>query len=121
MPEEEKDQEQVKPKAKAKEKVVVDGGANEEGAKVETMAAPKVDPMEEYVDYFAFKDNERYKDDIFVSVNGETLQIQRGVPVKIKRKFLEVLMNSQEQDTRTANLIDQYTKAYKKKESQLTY
>ena len=35
---------------------------------------------------------------IFVGVNGETVRIQRGVPVKIKRKFYEALMHAQEQE-----------------------
>ena len=30
-----------------------------------------------------FKDNERYRDDVFVSVNGRTFQIKRGVEVQV--------------------------------------
>lgn len=61
---------------------------------------------DELVEILLFKDAERYKDDVFVAVNGETCQIKRGVPVKIKRKFAEVLQHSMEQDAATAQLIE---------------
>ena len=61
---------------------------------------------EELVEIMLFKDNERYKDDVFVAVNGETCQVKRGVPVKIKRKFAEVIQNSMKQDAETAQLIE---------------
>ena len=35
--------------------------------------------------------------DVFVAVNGETCAIKRGIPVKIKRKFYDTLMNAQSQ------------------------
>lgn len=63
-------------------------------------------PGDELVEILLFKDSERYKDDVFVAVNGETCQIKRGVPVKIKRKFAEVLQHSMEQDAATAQLIE---------------
>ena len=69
-------------------------------------AKPAKDPGEELVEILLFKDAERYKDDVFVAVNGETCQIKRGVPVKIKRKFAEVLQHSMEQDAATAQLIE---------------
>ena len=61
---------------------------------------------DELVEILLFKDSERYKDDVFVAVNGETCQIKRGVPVKIKRKFAEVLQHSMQQDAATAQLIE---------------
>lgn len=65
------------------------------------MAEIKSNPAtdgEELVDYFApFLPGEN-RQDIFVAVNGESLVIKRGVPVKIKRKFYEVLMNAQAQE-----------------------
>lgn len=61
--------------------------------------------MNEYVEVKLFKDSGKYKDDVFVSVNGETVLIQRGVRVKIKRKFAEALDNSELQDYETAELI----------------
>lgn len=70
------------------------------------------DPLEELVPFYAFKDNDKYKDDIFVSVNGETCQIQRGKQVMIKRKFYNVLMRSQEQDARAADLMTEQNRNY---------
>jgi len=46
-----------------------------------------------------FKDNSRYKGDLFVSVNGVNYKIRRGVEVA------EVLEHSQMQDERTAARI----------------
>ena len=63
--------------------------------------------MEELVETKLFKDNGTYKDDVFVSVNGETIAIKRGERVKIKRKFAEVLENSDHQDQETARLIEE--------------
>lgn len=61
-------------------------------------AAPEVDPMEELVDYTAPLLPNLKKRDILVGVNGETLRIKRGVPVKIKRKFYEALQNAAAQE-----------------------
>lgn len=63
--------------------------------------------MEELVEIKLFKDNGKYKDDVFVSVNGETIAIKRGERVKIKRKFAEVLEHSDHQDQETARLIEE--------------
>lgn len=60
----------------------------------------------EYVEVKLFKDNGRYSDDVFVSVNGETCLIKRGERVRIKRKFAEVLDASDVQDYETAKLIE---------------
>jgi len=63
--------------------------------------------MNELVPIKLFKDNGKYKDDVFVSCNGETIAIQRGTRVEIKRKFAEILDNSEHQDYETAMLIEQ--------------
>ncbi len=73
-------------------------------------AAP--DP-EELVTVELFKDGEKYKDDVFVSVNGERVQIRRGVPVQVKRKFAEVLEHSHAQDMATARLIERESGRYR--------
>nr|WP_280515883.1 hypothetical protein [Cuneatibacter sp. NSJ-177] len=54
-----------------------------------------------------FKDNVNYKDDVFVSVNGESFQIQRGVEVEVPEYIAEVLRHSEEQDAHTSLLIEQ--------------
>lgn len=61
---------------------------------------------EEYVEVKLFKDNGRYKEPAFVAVNGENCVIERGVRVKIKRKFAEVLDNSDNQDYETSRMIE---------------
>lgn len=71
-----------------------------EAAKAENKPenAEAVAAGEELVEYFApFLPGEN-RQDIFVAVNGESLVIKRGVKVKIKRKFYEVLMNAQAQE-----------------------
>ena len=62
---------------------------------------------EELVDIKLFKDSGKYKDDVFVGCNGETIAIKRGERVKIKRKFAEILDNSEHQDYETAQMIEQ--------------
>jgi len=64
-----------------------------------------VRPGEELVTVRLFKDSGKYKDDVFVCVNGERIKIQRGVPVQIKKKFADVLENSMEQDQKTSMMI----------------
>ena len=53
-----------------------------------------------------FKDNDRYKDDVFVSVNGESFQIQRGVEVEVPDYIAEVLAHAAEQRQSTALTIE---------------
>jgi hypothetical protein len=42
---------------------------------------------------------------VFVGCNGETIAIQRGERVKVRRKFAEILDNSDRQDAQTGLLI----------------
>ncbi len=74
-------------------------------AKTASTAAAKKgnvnDWLEEYVEVKLFKDGKDYRDDVFVSVNGESCLIKRGEPVKIKRKFALVLEQSERQDAHT--------------------
>lgn len=67
-------------------------------SKDEAAPAPAIDPMEELVDYTAPLLPNLKKRDILVGVNGETLRIKRGVPVKIKRKFYNALQNAAAQE-----------------------
>lgn len=52
-----------------------------------------------------FKDNSRYKEDLFVSINGVNYKIRRGVEVEVPPEVAEVLEHSQMQDERTAARI----------------
>ena len=71
--------------------------------------------LEEYVPIKLFKDGERYKDDVYVCVNGENCLIKRGVQTMIKRKFKNVLDQSQMQDETASamseRLADDFAKA----------
>lgn len=75
--------------------------------------------MEEKVPVQLFKDNDKYKDDVLVCVNGERLLIKRGVKVEIPRKFALVLEQSANQDTATANLIESKSAEYEAKAAAL--
>lgn len=72
--------------------------------RAEAIAADKA-RGEELVEIKLFKDNNKYKEPVFVSCNGETIAIERGVRVQVKRKFAEILDNSEHQDYETAKLI----------------
>ena len=79
-----------------------------------TVEQPTIDP-EELVTVQLFKDGDKYKDDLYVAVNGERILIQRGVPVKIKRKFAEVIEHSQYQDGQTERMLTEMAEAYETK------
>ncbi len=64
------------------------------------------DYLNEYISVKLFKDNDRYKDDVYVAVNGQNCIIKRGEWVKVKRKFALVLDSSEIQDMRTAEFIE---------------
>jgi len=59
-----------------------------------------------------FRDNHAYREDVFVSVNGENFQIQRGVEGEVPRDVARVLDNSARQDRYTASLIQQLEDQY---------
>lgn len=78
-----------------------------------TPAPTVIDPyLEEYVEVQLFKDGKDYKDDVFVSCNGENCLIKRGVPVKIKRKFAIILEQSSRQDVSAAEYAEERKKEY---------
>ena len=68
--------------------------------------------LNEYVEVRLFKDNEKYKDDVYVAVNGQNCVIKRGEWVKIKRKFAIVLDASEIQDMKTAEFIEREQKKF---------
>ena len=77
--------------------------------------APASKKGDELVSIQLFKDNDKYKDDVFVAVNGDRVQIKRGERVQIKRKFADVLEQSMRQDTATANMIERQSAEYEAK------
>lgn len=107
--------EEILANAKAQEEKIV-AEAKAEAAKIVAEAKAQVgaatkDP-EDLVPVRLFKDGDKYKDDVFVAVNGRTYQIQRGVTVKVPRYVADVLEQSMEQDNATANLIEQESSSY---------
>lgn len=103
-----------------KEEVVLNDVALEETEAVKeekvkakaTAAEPKKEPFDpekywnEPVPVNLFKDGNRYKDDVFVSVNNGRIQVQRGKTVMVPRKYAKVLERQMKQDNRTAELIE---------------
>jgi len=53
----------------------------------------------ELVSVKLFKDNDKYKDDVFVAVNGVGMIVPRGIEVQIPRKYAIALKNSEAQDS----------------------
>lgn len=72
-----------------------------------------------YVTVKLFKDNEKYKDDVFVSVNGRRLQVKRGVPVRIPREHAEVLANSAKQRDESVEFMDGLASEFARKTKEL--
>jgi hypothetical protein len=70
------------------------------------------DYLNEYVSVKLFKDQDKYKEDVYVAVNGQNCIIKRGEWVKIKRKFAMVLDASEIQDMKTAEFIEREQKRY---------
>ena len=62
------------------------------------MATSKKKPGDELVDYVAPLMGSSTKRDVVVGVNGELIRIKRGVHVKIKKKFYDVLQQSADQE-----------------------
>ena len=103
--------------ADAKAKAAAGAEAAKDTAKAE--ANIPVDPGERLVSIRLFKDNDKYKDDVFVAVNGERVQIRRGETVLIKKKFADVLEQSMKQDVATANMIERESSDFEAKAAAL--
>ena len=71
------------------------------------------------VKFTAFKDDDKYKDDIFVAVNGKRYQKKRGVDVEVPESVYKVLMNSSAQDQAAYRLMEQKANDYKSETERL--
>lgn len=87
-------------------------------AKPEGVAAPvkAEDGEEEVLIRLPVKKGET---DLFVGVNGVGIKIQRGVEVKVKKKYVEAIMNSVAQDEATIQLVDRLTAEYENSKNAL--
>ena len=68
--------------------------------------------LNEYVEIKLFKDNEKYKDDVYVAINGKNCVIRRGEWTRIRRKFALLLDQSEIQDLRTAELMSEQSNRF---------
>lgn len=70
---------------------------------------------EEKVKIKLFKDNDKYKDPVFVGVNGKGYLIERGVTVEVPMSVKEVLDNSAAQDQRASEFMESAQEEAKRK------
>ena len=75
-------------------------------AKLKAAAEEYEKYLNEYISVKLFKDNDRYRDDVYVAVNGQNCIIKRGEWVRIKRKFALVLDASEIQDMKTGEFME---------------
>lgn len=110
--------EEMLAKAKAEaEKIVADAKASVSGELTEEQKKANEKRKaywNELVEVKLFKDNNKYKDDVYVSVNDENCLIKRGERVMVKRKFADVLDKSDMQDYETSKLIEKKSNEFAK-------
>lgn len=70
--------------------------------------------MKQPVTIKLFKDNGKYRDDVYVSVNEKSFLIKRGEEVTVPRFIEEVLKNSLSQDEYVASLVEKLQSDYEK-------
>jgi hypothetical protein len=75
---------------------------------------------DELVTIQLFKDNDRYKEDLFVSVNGQRFLIQRGKPVEVPAYVAEVIERSQSQDEQSGAMMERLAEEYVRKTEEKT-
>ena len=101
------------------EKIIADAKATSSGALTDEQKKANAERdayWNELVPVQLFKDNDKYKDDVYVSVNGENCVIKRGERVMVKRKFAEVLDKSSISDFETSKLIEKKSSEFAKSE-----
>lgn len=112
--------EEMLAKAKAEaEKIVADAKASVGGELTDEQKKANEERKaywNEPVEVKLFKDNNKYKDDVYVSVNGENCVIKRGERIRVKRKFADVLDKSDMQDYETSLLIEKKSSEFAKSE-----
>lgn len=74
--------------------------------------APHEPSMEDYVEIFIPR-SEKNPGPVTIGVNGEYVLVQRGIFVKVKRKFSEALKLSFQQENAAADYQDMLVREYK--------
>lgn len=90
--------------AKERAEASATAAANEAAAGEKTTKA--ILDAEEKVEIRLFKDNDQYKDDLVVGINGYMYKIQRGVPVLVPKSVAEAVRNSEMQDQAAADMME---------------
>jgi len=62
-----------------------------------------------------FRDNNQYKESVYVAVNGESYIVPRGVEVEVPDYVAKVLQNSIDEDQRTAEMLLQKVEEFEEK------
>lgn len=100
-------------KAKAEAAAILEAARAEAAAMASEVKEVSPTPLaEKTVRIKLFKDNSKYKDDVFVGVNGKGWLIKRGIPVEVPEIVAEVLEQSALQDESTAMLIERESAKY---------
>lgn len=86
------------------------GSTGPTGGKDPEEKGKATDPMEELVPFTAPIDPTGHRREIILGVNGETIRVKRGITVEIKRKFVEVWNNSEEQRMAAYETIERTAK-----------
>lgn len=60
-----------------------------------------------------FKDGDKYKDDVFVCVNGHPYGVKRGEEVEVPESVAKVIEASERQDNKTVMMIQKLQDEYK--------
>lgn len=76
--------------------------------------------LNEYVDVRLFKDNGKYKEPLYVGINGKNCMIPRGEFVRIKRKFAFLIEQSEIQEMKAAETLQQAKDRYAQESVQPT-
>lgn len=83
-----------------------------ETGSTETEVRPDTGPAEETVKIKLMKDDQRYKDDVHVVVNGRVYVIQRGVEVEVPKYVAEVIENSMAQQAAAYDYSDRLSREF---------
>lgn len=108
--------------AEAKAQEIMDGAAKQVEVQKPREQGPTKSELKnayEKVEIELFKDNNLYRDDVYVAVNGQNIKIKRGQKVKVDKMFAEVLDNSKRQDAVAADLNEQLENEYREKSDAL--
>lgn len=66
-----------------------------------------------------FKDDYRYKEPLFVGINGQTWLIKRGVPVEVDDYVADFIEQQKAEEARIMRRVDQEEREYQEKTAQL--